>query len=281
MFWRLLVWWTVLLLPMTLAAQMITPQPPWELDITAPIGRGLVAWYPLLPGRSGGTRLWNLRRHVHGVVSGAQVTSNTRRRFPLVLAFNGTSDVIDVDLSGWLIYEANRPFSFVTTFASTASVPGNMIAKLSDTFPFPGVQLLLRGGQLELRMNDAVNNRAVMRSDTTWNDGLPHTAVATYDGSGQTAGIKLYVDGALQPAQSIFEASLTDVITNTFPLRFGASINGEFYAGTQTNMFLYNIALSPMEALAHAQMQAPAYGGLLVDTPPRLGETVRRKGFSP
>ena len=69
-----------------------------------------------------------------------------------------------------------------------------------------------------------------------------HYIAATYDGSSNAAGVKLYVDGASQTL-TITKDALTESIVHSDPLRLAQGSGGNFY-GTIDEVRIWDVALS-------------------------------------
>jgi hypothetical protein len=97
---------------------------------------------------------------------------------------------------------------------------------------------------LELANTDTGANRLRVDTDTTWDDGLWHHVVVTYDGSSQANGVRIYVDGVEQPTTIVFD-TLTGSILNDENLVIGARGDGTvlFYGGMD-DFRLYNTVLT-------------------------------------
>jgi hypothetical protein len=98
-------------------------------------------------------------------------------------------------------------------YADPGANAASVIVTNSNNPPFAGHELIiLPGGNLSVRLIrnfGSGGNYIQVTTTTTWIDGVKHRAAYTYDGSSTAAGVKIYVDGALQTV-TIDHDSLTD-----------------------------------------------------------------------
>ncbi len=105
-------------------------------------------------------------------------------------------------------------------------------------------------------------------------DGWHHVAV-TYAG-GDSDGISIYLDGALQPASTLVGAP-QPVDTRTGPAAIGRSASGAaHYAGSIDDVRIYDVALSAEQVLAlfneHPQTPPPVTTAVTASASPALAE---------
>jgi hypothetical protein len=94
---------------------------------------------------------------------------------------------------------------------------------------------------------------AVFNCVTTlaYNDGLWHHVACTWDGSTTANKVLIYVDGAVAGTAT---AAAGTIATGAYPFRIGArgTTAGDFFAGTITEVSVYNTALSAASVTLHA-----------------------------
>jgi hypothetical protein len=83
------------------------------------------------------------------------------------------------------------------------------------------------------------------------NDGGWHMLAATYDGSGQASGVKLYIDGLLASNTSVDADNISSgSILNSAPLTIGAlSDQSDEFDGIISGVAVFGTALSPAQIL--------------------------------
>ena len=89
-------------------------------------------------------------------------------------------------------------------------------------------------------------------SPLTYNDGIWHLAIATYDGS----NLKLYIDGVQTPVATLATSSVPETV-NTNPLTLGANPRGSdrFFQGDIDQVKVHNRALLPQEVDDYYNLQ--------------------------
>ena len=71
-----------------------------------------------------------------------------------------------------------------------------------------------------------------------------HHIVATYDGSGNRSGMKIYLNGAAETLTGAGATSLSDTIVSTEPLTIGNQAGGNHMAGHIAQVGIFNVELS-------------------------------------
>ena len=194
----------------------------------------------------------------------------------------GGTGYVTTGTSAWSNFEYNTPFSIEFWFYSNspsaltaevegiqkgdpivANVPGFLIQKAASAAYFFSFWLYNKwstnikcGGNFYVAAN--VNNGA-------W-----HHVVATYDGSGVLAGMKVYCDGQLYTSLGgTYDALTSNTIAGSYPLNIGYYGNGAFLGVGQglDEVAIYGTALSAARVLAHYQAAFYVHT-TLVDTSP-------------
>lgn len=111
-----------------------------------------------------------------------------------------------------------------------------------------GFDLLLRDGKLTVDLIGQSPNHALQ---VMTKDGVPmgtwFHALVTYDGSSKAEGLRIYVDGHLQPLE-IKRDKLSGTIRNTAPLRIGKRPDAPDFNGALDDLRLYARCLTEAEA---------------------------------
>lgn len=94
--------------------------------------------------------------------------------------------------------------------------------------------------------NANTSNFIRVQGSTTINTGARFYVVATYDGSSAAAGVKLYVNGALE-TNTVVTNGLTSAVSSTAPAKIGASVSGNAFFGPMAFAEVYNCVLTPTQ----------------------------------
>jgi len=143
-------------------------------------------------------------------------------RYGNALQFNGIDNYVNV--GNVLSFERTDSFSYSAWFKTNALRGDAILAKMDgNSGTYRGYDLFmpdsLNGAVRVHLINTWPSNAIAVDTVTKWNDGNWHHVMATYDGSSAAAGVKIYVDGVLQPLTSPPAAdSLSATIVNYQPL---------------------------------------------------------------
>jgi hypothetical protein len=140
------------------------------------------------------------------------------------------------------------------TAAAWAKIParttGAVVAKMDEKDSYRGWDLWVENDQLASHIihhwqDNAIKVVSTKKIDTKkW-----HHLAVTYDGSGKAAGVKLYVDGELQPVR-IDTNSLKGTLKNSVPFRIGRRSVAQGIKGLSVqDVRLYGVALSGSEVM--------------------------------
>ena len=129
-------------------------------------------------------------------------------------------------ISGWIKYTGAGTMMIVSTQDASG------IGYLLHTGNFAGVKLcwypcIASGGNIQVRTSNA------------YNDGNWHNILATYDGSGNASGAKIYVDGTLDT--NIITDTFTGTSSSTGPFQISARNGASFpFVGEVSNVAVWN-----------------------------------------
>jgi len=145
-------------------------------------------------------------------------------------------------------FSRTSPFSisFWISYTNTSSM--TVISRQENTGNKPGWSVLATGGtafQVIIANTVGGGNGLQTSIEPIINDGTWHHFVMTYDGSSTAAGIKCYIDGALQTSTIIFD-NLTASITNVSDCLIGARgvAPAIFYTGDLDDILLFTKELT-------------------------------------
>jgi hypothetical protein len=142
-------------------------------------------------------------------------------------------------------FERDRPFSYGGWI--NVQGDGGLITKLDDANAFRGFDVIVYEGRLLVHLvhrwpDDAIR---VIANDKLTADAWRHVFV-TYDGSSKAAGLRIYVDGRLQP-QTAAADTLANSIQNDQPLRIGSRSTSAVFRGAIDDVRIYDRALTADE----------------------------------
>ena len=133
---------------------------------------------------------------------------------------------------------------------------GPILTRTSMDAKLRGYQFMLKDGKLQINlatgywMDEAIH---VETKEPVVLSGRHHVA-ATYDGSYQVWGVRVYVDGKQVPLDLLFNAiGYPSLELPAYPLRIGAGGGPERFRGAISDVRLYDIPLSPVEIAALAE----------------------------
>ena len=167
-----------------------------------------------------------------------------------VFNFDGTDDYID--FGNILNFERTDPFSIECWFKRDRSGASEfLVAKQESTGNLRGYSVLLPSSDdfitVVLRSQNTTSARLIVDNSTAITDTNWHQTVITYDGSSNTSGILIYLDGI--DDTGIKQNTLSATIITSTPLQIGARNDGDSFDGNIGPIHIYNRALSSTEVL--------------------------------
>lgn len=193
---------------------------------------------------TGGTTAYDNAGTNDATVSGAIWTAG---QFGNALSFDGIDDYADAG-SAIGNFERTDPFTIETwiRFDDTGQYR-NIVTRMDDSLPFRGIALFKwSDDKIYFDVVNDLGTSDLIRvvSDTTMATNTWYSLTATYNGSSDASGMKLYLDG--QPlATSVGYNALTDTILTSSPWLLGVrgTATGPF-KGKLDETLIYNQALS-------------------------------------
>jgi hypothetical protein len=119
-------------------------------------------------------------------------------------------------------FERDQPFSYgAWVYLPDNKVSGSILARMNDAADFRGWDLWLEGGRVGAHIvhrwpDDALK---VVAGDPLPANRWTHVFV-TYDGSGKAAGVRVFVDGAVQEKRTVMADKLANTVRANVPLKF-------------------------------------------------------------
>lgn len=147
------------------------------------------------------------------------VTDNCALPKGNALDFDGVNDGVLVNNPANLNFGKTAPFTIETWARTTATSQRILFSKAVGTPEGTGYIFYVENGRLGLALNRSyVGGQAIVVLGTAnFADGQWHHFAATYDGSGQAAGVLLYVDGTLQTSNTLYNNLTGDIQNNAMP----------------------------------------------------------------
>jgi Protein of unknown function (DUF1553)/Protein of unknown function (DUF1549)/Concanavalin A-like lectin/glucanases superfamily/Planctomycete cytochrome C len=162
-------------------------------------------------------------------------------------------------------FDRSDPFTIAVWVRGNGILETDVLHKLSDPQTRRGFELVLgdaipigdlrRGAQLSFRLvhrwpDDAIEIRTKARLPLSSKDeGIPkpwYHVVLAYDGSGKASGLRLWLNGKLEPVD-VLKDHLTGPIRNTAPLAIGDAAVSKPYKGQLDDLRLYTRTLDAAE----------------------------------
>ena len=165
-------------------------------------------------------------------------------------SFDDTNDYITFGNTSTLNFEWNDPHSIEVWLKRSNSGSSYIVGKNESSGNYRGTEFTFSGAdavQYLLRNTNSASNRIFSRTTYTYNDGLWHQFVVTYDGSGNASGIGIYAD-TVSDVNAIDNGNITGGITSTAKAVIGAR-NGaaNYFGGNIASVKYYNKVLSASE----------------------------------
>ena len=146
--------------------------------------------------------------------------------------------------------ERDNRFSYGAWIYPTSEGMQTILSKMDEKFDSRGWDLWLRDGRVYVHLihkwHDSGGNaiRVITRRALSLNQW--HHVMATYDGSSQAAGVKIYVDGVEHPLERTHD-NLTGSLLNEAPLCVGRRTPGSPFQGMIDDIRIYERELSAFE----------------------------------
>ena len=162
--------------------------------------------------------------------------------------FNGVDETVDCGQA--VNFERTDPFSKEFYFKSTNTGTTTLMSKSVSGGTQQGLILSLRLGALRVGMysNFGIADYLLVASNTSnFNNGVYHHTVVTHDGSSNTSGINIYIDG-VSIATTSLKNTLTGTILNAEPFAIGSrAVTDLYFNGNIDEVVIYDKELSQAE----------------------------------
>lgn len=158
-------------------------------------------------------------------------------------------------------FTKSNPFSIITWFKTTSSASGSFVenqANFGGTAAGYGL-FKFTDNKIYFQLADGISQFQVL-SPLTYADGNYHYVAATYDGSGNSNGMKLYIDGSLVATGS--SSNIGGSITSTNPLLIGNDLSlTSALIGQLDNLKIYPYALTSSQINSDYNSISPISSG--------------------
>ena len=142
-------------------------------------------------------------------------------------------------------FDRHQAFSFGAWIQPAGA--GCVLSKMDDAANMRGIDVTLRKGRAIVNLVHRWNRDAIrIATKSKIPSGRWHQLMVTYDGSSKAAGVKIYLDGELQPVEVILD-NLAGSIRNREPLRIGRRQSSASYTGLIDDVRLYDRQLTAKE----------------------------------
>lgn len=180
--------------------------------------------------------------YVTGALSGSYNVPNQH------FNFDG-SETINAGNASNLSFEYTQAFSFSFWAKYTSTATLGVIGKTAAGLGGNGYWLYFTGGNLDIQLVNINNtNDIVVATSSTYNDGLLHHFVVTYNGNGKASGISIYVDGSSVSTSTVRDNLANKLISNTQNVVIGGlTVSDNQLVAELDDVRIYNRALSSAE----------------------------------
>jgi hypothetical protein len=159
------------------------------------------------------------------------------------IKFDGTGTAVDAGDA--IHFDRTDSFSYGAWIKRTAG--GAFLSKMDVKNAFRGFDIYAEGDRVSVHIISHWDNIAMKVTTTAT---LPREVwthvMATYDGSGKAAGVKIYFNGKSKPVE-VRNDTLSGTIVNKSPVLVGKRDGADFFNGEVADARIYNRVLSSAE----------------------------------
>lgn len=155
-----------------------------------------------------------------------------------------------VDVGDVLDNDGSESCSWVFRFKTSSSQTNERFLARGDSSNTPnGWAIGHSNGAFRFIMranNSTSNNLNLTGADSSWNDGDPHVAIVTYDGSKSAAGVMVMADGSVQSMAGADNLTGNPSVTDSAVIGFKHG-GGKALTGDVWDVEFYDTVLTPSE----------------------------------
>ncbi len=130
--------------------------------------------------------------------------------------FDGVDDEVNTGNGAATNFDHDDEFAIGGDFQTASSGTQSLVSRSSPTPTFRGYAAYTSGGKLLFRMYyNGTSTGIRVSSDGTFDDGLPHSFLVTYSGSGAASGVTMYVDGDPISSSILLDAGFGGSVLNS------------------------------------------------------------------
>jgi len=196
-----------------------------------------------------GTQIANSAQTAH---AGQLIGKSARAmgKFGQALEFDGQTQV-DVGQIG--AFDSDQKFALAAWIYPTSPAPTTILSKIDEANAFRGYDVILEGGKVASHFVHHWPDLAfkVITKEAVTLNNWHHVAVS-YDGSRQASGLRIYVDGKLQPVEITTNNMLTGTLQTEQPFRIGYRTSSAGFQGRIDEVQIFAAELSAEQAAALA-----------------------------
>ena len=163
--------------------------------------------------------------------------------------FDGTGTAVDAGQA--VNFDRLDSFTYGAWVKRTAN--GALLSKMDVKGDFRGFDLYLDSERVSVHIiHKWPENALKVRTTTVVPKDVWTHVMATYDGSGNASGVKIYIDGKSRPLE-VLNDSLSGTIANKSPVLIGKRDGADFFTGAISDARFFDRKLSPAEVATIAQ----------------------------
>jgi hypothetical protein len=171
-------------------------------------------------------------------------------KFGQALDFQGQTHVDAGQIGN---FDSHQPFSLAAWFFPASNDPTTILSKMDEANAYRGYDVILEAGKVACHVSHHWPDKAfkVVTKDAVPLNNWHHVAV-TYDGSREAGGLRIYVDGQLQPLDVTTNNRLDGSLQTDKPFHIGRRTTSAPFQGRIDEVQVYATALTADDAAALA-----------------------------
>ena len=182
--------------------------------------------------------------------------------------FDGVNETINCGTDSTLDLERTDTFSISTWFKISNVTASRELCGKVNSVSNGGYEcfLLQTTGELRFSLRNTGGNRLLVETNNTFDDGVWHHVVFTYDGSSTAAGVTIYVDGSSEALTTVIDALSASIsVVNNFYIG-SRNATANFCLGNIDELSIYDEELTSGEVTAIYNSGSPNNLSLLASS---------------
>lgn len=166
------------------------------------------------------------------------------------IIFDGVDEHIVIGSVG--NFERTTSFSISCWFKTSSTAVEFIVSRQANSGLFPGWNIFIEAGKIKTALinNNGTSDRLFIETNSVFNDSNWHHCVMTYDGSSNTSGLFLYLDGSLASVTVITNSLSASILTSANFQISGRDGPNVVLSGNVDEVALYDKDLSASEVTA-------------------------------